>query len=100
MVRIRFPPAESQQRTGADPAWGDADGDWLALPQTVVRIVDDDAQAIDQVGAQIPRLHRFRREFGCGGDITDGAVEVLALLSVVTSTAIPGEMRPRSDSST
>ncbi len=34
-------------------------GDWHALTQRIVRIGDDDAQAIHKIGTQIRRFHRF-----------------------------------------
>ena len=49
---------------GLAAARGEIDGDRHALPQLVGRLIDDDAEAIDQRGAQFARLHRLRREFG------------------------------------
>lgn len=49
-------------------------GHGLPEPKPVLRISYGDAHFIDETGAQVLGLHRFRREFGCIRDKGDGAV--------------------------
>src|SRR5690606_25361479 len=39
-----------------------------ALPQALVGVLHDDAQAVDEIASEVRRLHRLEREFGDGGD--------------------------------
>src|SRR5574340_1419814 len=61
-----------------------------ALAQSLVAVgrIDDDAQAIHQVGAQIGGLHRLRREFVARRDEAD-----LAAIDLVGSVAHRSEER-------
>ena len=51
----------------------EGDGDRHPLAQRVVGIGDHNTQAINQIGAQIRRLHGFRREFSGRGNEADFA---------------------------
>src|SRR3546814_1581311 len=46
----------------------------LALAEAIVGIPDDDPEPVDQIGAHILRLDRFRSEFGSGRNKADGAL--------------------------
>ena len=60
-----------------------------------VGVVDDDPQAVDEVGPQLGRLDRLGRELGGRRDEADpAAVGLVRRVSVVTSTTMPGWMRP------
>src|SRR5688572_17594641 len=50
-----------------------ADRHRLALAQRVIGVGDDDAQPVDEVGAQAFGLHGLRRELGGRRDEADGA---------------------------